>query len=944
MPLTPAERVLLQRRLAAHPRRSGRFVAALIVVLASLPLLFATSAAVGLGVAYASLAGEIDAGVEEVNNLRERSTFESVKIYDRNHILLREVFNEGRRTRVGLATLPRHLLQATIAVEDASFYSNAGVDPMALVRVAYQAVLEGEVVSGASTITQQYVRHIAFPDKERLARSYERKLKEIVLALIMTQRFSKEEILEGYLNEIYYGNLAYGVEAASQVIFAKSAAELDLAEAAMLAGLPQAPLAYDPLDPAADAQKLVKTRQRTVLDLMVRAGFISAAEADRAAGEPLTYSDPAADAFLAPHFVVYVNKLLEEELGPERMATGGLAVETTLDLQLQSAVEGIVRERVDAVRERNNLTSAAAVVLEPRTGQILAMVGSKDYWDDAIDGRVNVALSQRQPGSSIKPITYAAAIEQGIPAWTMLWDVPMTRGTPQGLYQPVNYDGVFHGPVRLRTALANSYNIPALKLLEMVGVKEMIRTANRMGIASLDPESDRYGLSLTLGGGEVTLLELTNAFATLANGGGAVRPNPILRITKSDGTVLYERAADRASFEPAKALEPGTAYIVTDILSDNAARAPAFGTTSPLSVSVKAAAKTGTTNDYRDNWTVGYTPFLTVGVWAGNADNSAMRGSTGVTGAAPIWHDVIEKVVVSRENMAMVKEARESMGFPMTTSFDRPREISEVSVCVLESLNRLGPTCPETRGELVARRAGDAAAPAPSQPAPPGVAGGAGTLPAQASNSMDVWTVVPAVAVPAAPLEGGPEPPPWPPAVLCTSAGPGRGFERMAAIAVLPLPADTAEREAVVLWAAQRGWVALEPTAFCSSEMAASAIDLGSAAAWTVGGDGRAIPRAEYHLAIAPGTVLTQTTALTGTVRFDPALVEYYKIELGAGRVPQEWITIGSTRTDFVIGGRLQVLDAPSLAVGEYVVRLVLVGKDGNFIQPPHAVPIVVGR
>jgi hypothetical protein len=518
----------------------------------------------------------------------------------------------------------------------------------------------------------------------------------------------------------------------------------------------------------------------------------------------------------------------------------------------------------------------------------------------------------------------------------------MERDTPQGLYTPANYDEAFHGPVRLRAALANSYNIPALKLLERVGVREMILTANRMGIASLDPDSDRYGLSLTLGGGEVTLLELTTAFATFANGGGHVPTNPILRVTHSSGEVLYERASDRSSFEMAKALEPGTAYIITDMLSDNEARSPAFGSTSPLRISVDAAAKTGTTNDYRDNWTVGYTPYLAVGVWAGNADNAAMSNSSGVTGAAPIWSDVMESVVSSPDRMQMIRQAVESMGFPLSRSFERPDDVGEVSVCVLESLNRVGPGCTEHRTELVLRKKGDAEA-TPSPVAVQAIPGDFSQFPVAA---QDVWTIVPAVVVPVEPppVPEGEAPPPWPPTMLCIPAGPGRGLERTFAVAVLPLPVEPSDREQVQLWAAEHGWAAVEPSTFCSEPMASAAADLGSGAAWSLTGDNRYVPRAEYRLGIAPGTVLTQTTALTGTVMFDPNVVEYYKVELGAGRDPREWITIGDVRSDFVSGGRLQVLDAPSLPVGEYIVRLVLVGKDGNFIQPPHSVPISVAR
>lgn len=938
MSLTPTERVALERRLGRLRRHRRGATDVVALLLAAVPAAGVLAALVGVGVAYAALADQLDTGLERISRLADRQTFESVKIYDRNGVLLREIFTEGRRTWVPLAEVPLVLRQATIAVEDATFYGNPGVDPLALMRAAGQRALFGRIVTGGSTITQQFARHVAFSDEERLSRSYARKAKEIVLALVMTQRYSKNEVLEGYLNEIYYGNLAYGVEAASQTIFGKPVSDIDVAEAALLAGLPQAPLAYDPLSPDPETRALVKARQRTVLNLMVKSGFLSPGEAQAAARRKLSYRSRGDEVFLAPHFVVFVEKVLEDALGSERLARGGLEVTTTLDLALQATVERIVREHVDALVEAHHLTNGAVVVTEPRTGQILAMVGSKDYWDDDIDGRVNVALRPRQPGSSIKPVTYVTAFEQGIQPATVLWDVPMKRDTPQGVYEPVNYDERFHGPVRLRTALANSYNIPALKLLERVGVREMIHTANRLGITTLDAESGRYGLSITLGGGEVTLLDMTTAFGALANGGGVVQPNPVLRIRTSAGEVLYDRLTDLSSRVPSPGVDPAAAFMVTDILSDSAARVPEFGTRSPLNVSRRAAAKTGTTNDFRDNWTVGYSPNVVVGVWAGNSDNSRMRDTSGVTGAAPIWHDVMESLFGDYEGT--VRQARGAMGFPMRDDFDRPEGIVERPVCVLESLNFLGPSCPQTRPELFRADPDDEeSSPAPV-PTPPGTA--------FAYAAGDDWVVTGAVAVPAPPrpaLEGEEDQPrPWPNAQLCLPAGPGRGTEKTFAIAVLPLPIDPDERASVQVWSLEHGWPALEPSIVCTSDMAAVAIDLGAAAAWAGAAPGLAIPRAEYRLGIAPGTTLTTTTTLTGTVLFNQDLILYYKVELGAAPAPTEWITIGTTHRSLVQDGPIEVLDAPSLPAGDYVVRLVLVRRDGNFLRPPFSVPIHVSH
>jgi len=979
MSLSPAERHLLERRLARRRRGSnaalaGTAMALLLALVAAPAVLVAGAAAAAIG-GYVALSGELEQGLDRLQNLEDRRTFQTTRIVDRNGALLREVFNEGKRTYVPLEDIPLIFRQATVAVEDKTFYENPGIDVEGIARAAFgeAAALGGQILGdegaisslgGGSTITQQFVRHVAFSYEERIARSYTRKVKEIVLSLILTRRYTKDEILEWYLNEIYYGNLAYGAEAAAQVIFGKPARELDLAESALLAGLPQLPATYDPLDPSPETQRRVKARQRTVLDLMVANGFVTRAEADRAARQALRFVEVEEEVFDAPHFVVYLQRLVEERFGAELLAEGGLTITTTLDLDMQRLAEAEARERVETLRERNDVSNAAVVVMEPRTGQVLAMVGSVDYWDDAIDGRVNVTVAERQPGSSIKPITYVTALANGMSPAAMLWDVPMELWTPNGLYEPENYDGTFRGPVRLRESLANSYNIPALKLLAAIqpladreedagrhGVELTVAMAKRMGITGLNRDPWDYGLSLTLGGGEVTLLDLTTAYATLANGGQLVRPNPILRGTAASGDVLYDLAGDEAALEPVEAVDPRAAYIVTDFLSDNAARAPAFGTNSPLNLGVPAAAKTGTTNDFRDNWTVGYTPYLVAGVWAGNSDNTPMRNSSGLTGAAPIWNGVMRNIVADDALRGRVRAAREALGFDWPTSFARPDGIVERGVCRLPSLNAtLSTACPESVSELFIEEFLPAAAEGEAAPPP---LPGAPDQPAAAPG--EPWTVVPAVVVPLPPpppelvaeAEAGGEPLRWAPAALCRADAGAYGADKAQAVAVLPLPVDEEERAKVVEWAAGNGWAALEPSAPCTPEMADAALAPGSLPgpdAILAAGGAVAMPTtARYSLNLAPGARLSARTVLTGTAVFNPDEIEYYKVEFGPGEQPVEWITVGDVHANSVPDGPLETLDAASLAPGPYVVRLVLVKRDGNFLHPPFSVPIVVG-
>lgn len=990
MGLSTLERIVLERRLrrrASSP--AAAFLGLSLTAVVALPVAAAGVAVVGAGIAYAALADDLEAEVQTIDNIEDRALFETTAIHDRHGTLLREIFTVGKRTYVRLDDVPLTVRQATIAVEDADFYTNPGIDPGGIARAAYGVVTGEESYGGGSTITQQLVRHVAFTDKERLARSYERKAKEIVLAIILTRQHSKDEILEWYLNEIYYGNLAYGIEAAAQTIFGKPAIELDLAESALLAGLPQAPADFDPLNPAPEVQALVKNRQKTVLDLMVAAGFVSRAEADRAAAQTLAYASPDADElFLAPHFVVHVQDELERILGSDRLARGGLQVTTTLDMRLQTLAEREVREQVDKLRERQNLNNGALVAMEPRTGQILAMVGSAEYWDDAIDGRVNVALRERQPGSSIKPVTYVTAIERGMSPATVLWDVPMEVWTPAGVYKPQNYDETFHGPVRLRRALANSYNIPALKLLGVIppvegedgqarlGVEQAIETAHKMGVTGLQRDPWDYGLSLTLGGGEVTLLDMTTVYATLANQGERVRPNAVLKVVDSAGTVLYDLAQDAEALKPERAVSEGAAYIVTDMLADNEARTPAFGASSPLNIGVPAAVKTGTTNDYRDNWTLGFTPYLVTGVWAGNSDNSAMRNSSGVTGAAPIWSTFMRGVVLDPDLRGAVREAREQFGFDFPTQFQRPKDVVEANVCKVESLNQLAATCQVFQRELFIKDrlpeglSADGAAPGAAGMAgmpgaagsadPSGAADGGGVPGSGGTPGGDGTARVSAVVVPLPPppedvvraAAEKDEPVKWAPAVLCLPGEAGFGVEKAQPVAVVPLPEDVAgsaigeEKRFAVEWSRANGWAAVPPLEPCTQAMIDAALATGSLPGWSGAAGGVFTPtlRAEYRLNLRPESVLTSRTVLTGTAVFNPDEIEYFKVELGAGRAPREWITLGDIHRGPVSNGALEVLDAPSLPAGEYIVRLILVKKDGNFLDPPFAVPVRLGQ
>jgi membrane peptidoglycan carboxypeptidase len=584
-------------------------------------LAFALLSTLAAGVVVRSLLVDLPSP----DRLYERATAPSTRIYDRNGRLLYEILDphSGAHAPVPLAEVPPACIEATVATEDASFYNNPGVDLWAIARALWINLRGGEILSGGSTITQQLARNLLLSPQERTEISLERKLRESILAWRLARTYTKDEILTLYLNETYYGNLAYGIEAAARTHFAKSAAEL-------------------------------KARQSVVLSLMVKHGYISPQKADLAVNEKLYFAS-VLFPIKAPHFVMVVRSQLEREFGPESIYTQGLEVHTTLDLDAQNAADRLVRHRLaqlassqDADQPSHNVRNAAVVAIDPHTGEVLAMVGSPDYFDPRIDGAVNAAVTIRQPGSSIKPITYAAAFDPALPnpltAATMMVDVRTAFVTREGdPYVPRNYDRQWRGPVLLREALASSYNLIAVQVLDYVTIERMTALARSTGITTFD-DADRWGLALTLGGGEVRLLELTAAYGAFANGGHRVEPVTITRVEDSRGQILK---AWNATIGP-RVMDERVAYLITDILSDNFARAPTFGEGSALRLSRPAAAKTGTTSDWRDNWTVGYTPDLIVGVWTGNADNEPMQHVSGVVGAAPIWHDVMETLLKGR--------------------------------------------------------------------------------------------------------------------------------------------------------------------------------------------------------------------------------------------------------------------------------------------------------
>jgi penicillin-binding protein 1C len=663
------DRILISRRKRTRSQVNrprpwlwvGQSLAAVVfIVIASIILVIGIGVATVTGI-YNVYAAQLPAAdfIET-----QQDEFQTVRIYDRsgNSLLYESVDPRpfrGDRTYMPLAEMSPWIPRAAVALEDRNFWENPGINVRGLFR-AFFSNLQGGAVQGGSSITQQLIKNIIIPVEERAQQSYARKIKEVILAMEVTRKYPKEKVLEWYVNFNFYGNLAYGVEAASQVYFGKSSTELNVAEAAMLAAIPQFP-ALNPIDNPAEA----KARQGLTLQAMVEAGYLTPEEGESAFNQELELRRSVAERFdvlTAPHFALYVLDQVKREFNtsndPYFIWKKGITVYTTLDVDLQRYAESVAREQVVRLIEQDkNASNAAVVAIRNDTGEILAMVGSLDYNNEDIDGQVNVAISARQPGSSFKPYVYLTALQQGMTAADMILDVSTAFAQADGTYyRPENYDRQYHGPVSLRNALSRSYNIPAIRVMDRVGVANALRMAHRMGINGLDRGLSYYGLSLVLGGGEVSLLDHTYAYSVFANQGvmvgepvlpsqrregfRTVNPVSILQVRDSEGNVLKKYESPSAE----RIFSAEVAYVMSDIMSDDVARAPAFGANTELTLPErKVAVKTGTTNGWKDNWTMGYTPQLTVGVWVGNTDNESMQNVTGLSGAAPIWNAVMRK-------------------------------------------------------------------------------------------------------------------------------------------------------------------------------------------------------------------------------------------------------------------------------------------------------------
>lgn len=560
----------------------------------------------------------------------------STKIYDRNGELIYEIFADQRRTPLTLDEIPDHVEQATIAIEDKDFYRHPGFSIQGISRAMFRN-LSSERLEGGSTLTQQLVKTSLLSSE----RTYKRKAQELVLSLLTEIRYSKDKILELYLNQIPYGSTAYGIGAASELYFGKPAQELTLSEASMLAGITAAPTRFSPFGARPE---LAKGRQEAVLRRMVQDGYITEEEAQSALEEELKFAEVEAPA--APHFALWVRELLAEEYGEAMVEKGGLRVTTTLDLGLQTFAQQAVAEEVDSLSGLN-VGNGAALVTKPGTGEILAMVGSKNYFAEDEDGKVNIIFANRQPGSSIKPLNYALALQdKKATAATVLADIPTCfTVTGQQPYCPANYDGSFHGAVNIRQSLASSYNIPAVRVLALNGLQNFIDFSTKLGITTFTDPS-RYGLSLTLGGGEVRPYDMAVAFGTFANEGIKQPLVPILKVEDWQGNVLKEIDVEKQ--EENRVMDMGVAFIISHILQDNGARSAAFGSRSDLYIPKypNVSVKTGTTNDLRDNWTIGYTRDILVLSWVGNNDNTPMSGTvSGVSGASPIWNAIMTEAL-----------------------------------------------------------------------------------------------------------------------------------------------------------------------------------------------------------------------------------------------------------------------------------------------------------
>ena len=883
---------------------------------------------------------EWSARVAQVDSYRG---FESTFIYDRHGNELYEAFGEGRRVHVDYRRIPRSLVLATIAIEDDSFLENIGIDIGATIVAAlnYLGAAEGENTPGGSTITQQLVRNVFFDFEKRAQRSIARKAEEILLAIFLTQARSKEDILELYFNEIYYGNLAYGAQTAAQTLFGKDVDQLTLGEAAMLAGLPQAPASLDPLSADPQVQAAVDERWRQVLSEMVEEGFITQEQMRETLKAGLSFV-PAKVSLSAPHFTVYALGELERLMraqgySPEAITGGGLRVYTTLDQEVNRLAQRAAANQVAKLQARN-VSNAAVVVSKPASGEIIAMIGSVDYDNDAIDGSVNVTTALRQPGSTMKPFTYAAAMERGMSTVDVLWDTRTQIALP-GLpvYAPRNFDNRFHGPMTMRHALANSYNIPAVQTLRQVGVDYLLSLLRRFGIATLDDDASKYGLSLTLGGGEASLIELTNAFAVFANGGTYVPVTSIRCIVNSADEIIYQYDNGCPGGRPTpqtvtnlprqqRALDPRLAFALTDMLSDNAARSTAMGAYSPLRMdNIYAAVKTGTTDDVKDNWTVGYTRNVAVGVWVGNNDGEPMINSTGLTGAAPIWNAVLTGIYGNPELLGAFASGGQLLNdqpFP-------PSGLTLRQVCDARRLTELSTRCPATINEWtldtpagVPDAQGGLMYPQPAQAYPTAV-------PTQGSVVQELSPGI--YQTLAYPL------PPEIAAAVQFRVAPG---------AQQPLPPNfcrvPVEQAGEALAAGAQNLVFIAgPTTSQSDSIEAERYSRENGLAFlpTVDCWGGVYSQRGYGNVGAllqiqqpvNGQSVRQPMPIMGTAHFDSGQGQNYHFFIRGGQF-SDWTPLGTAQHQPVVNGQLEFLHADALRPGNYVLRLAL-QHSGNIVQ-----------
>ncbi len=650
-------------------------------------------------VAFAILYFSIIEQLPTVESLQTYNPKYTTNIYDRKGNLLYRTYNNEDRYYVQLEEIPDIVQKATIAVEDATFYDHFGLSFKGIVRAAKKSYLEDDL-QGGSTITQQLVKNSLLSGE----RTYTRKIKEAILSLELERKFDKADILEMYLNKISYGGTSYGIKSAANKYFGKELSELTLAEASLLAGLPASPSNYSPL---INDVSIAKARQWEVLDLMVKSFYITQEQADAAFEEELVYKAKL-EQIVAPHFVNYVISELEKKYGQKMVAEGGLNVYTTIDLELQNKLQEIVTKNIAQMGKRSGVTNGAALITNPSTGEILAMVGSINYWHEENDGQVNVTTSLRQPGSSIKPITYALAFESGMHPFDTVEDSPVTykiEGQPD--YKPVNYDGGYHGKVTLKAALANSYNIPAVKVLDKLGMEKYLDFAHKIGINSFE-DTSRFGLSITLGAGEVKMTDMATAYGTFPNNGYKVEASPILRIYDYYGNTVFNNDCAKLTYEeqsviaqkayagpnttghtgintchPEKVISEDTAFYINEILSDNQARLPAFGAGNNLAIKGKqVAVKTGTTQNLKDNWAIGYTKEYVVLTWIGNNDGTPMKNvASGYGSASQLWRETFDYLIKNKE---------------VSDKFSIPSDMIEVSVCPITNTLACG-GCPNVK-------------------------------------------------------------------------------------------------------------------------------------------------------------------------------------------------------------------------------------------------------